>query len=228
MDGRHEPPWLVPVSPRRSPAHSMRWTASLAIEAMGEVEPWLRQPAAAEARWRSAQEMAEAAEIETPPWLLNGAGGSGMQQCDDTDEEEEEFAEPPALPPPNCCTTCGALHRGPVCRCITMTMSHPITRILARAAVSPPASPPITQRSRSDAADATPLSTGRAQPAAQHEQSVTRRGSTDCHGPALASPQQAVETMPLPTERAWVAAQHNQSSSSSAPQPRLRDDDLCC
>lgn len=105
-----------------------------------------------EARWR-ADEIMAALEMETPPWLICDAATSPLSpRCSHaTNQWIDDVNEPEDVRAPHFCNTCGALHRGPVCRCMQLTIAHPITRILNKiacelAAVTPPASPPVTER----------------------------------------------------------------------------------
>ena len=94
-----------------------------------------------------------ALEMETPPWLICDAATSPLSpRCSHAmNQWTDDVNEPEDVPAPHFCNTCGALHRGPVCRCMQLTIAHPIPRILNKiacelAAVTPPAPPPVTER----------------------------------------------------------------------------------
>ena len=77
-----------------------------------------------EARWRADEIM------ETPPGLICDAATSPLSpRCSHAmNQWTDDINEPEDVPAPHFCNTCGALHRGPVCRCMQLTIGHPITR----------------------------------------------------------------------------------------------------
>ena len=134
-------PWLIPCS-----SCSQADVQYVDDEEDSLMEPpWQQQPAATRARWQgSRSDLSMAVDGDTPPWVLASPTSSAVVsvQDDSSDDEPAEYCPRP----PNYCPTCGALFRGPVCRCIQLTMAHPITRILAQGVLSPPASPPASTR----------------------------------------------------------------------------------
>jgi hypothetical protein len=77
-----------------------------------------------EARWRADEIM------ETPPGLICDAATSPLSpRCSHAmNQWTDDINEPEDVPALHFCNTCGALHRGPVCRCMQLTIGHPITR----------------------------------------------------------------------------------------------------
>ena len=66
--------------------------------------------------------------VSTPVRIsVDDDGGDG----DDGDEDEQSTAVSPESAAVTC-GVCGALYRGPVCRCTQLAMAHPVAKIMAR------------------------------------------------------------------------------------------------
>ena len=73
-------------------------------------------------------------QLSPPPRLSPRERPNALKLDDEPREEEEQPEQPKA--PAKCCDVCFCLYSGAICRCAQLTLTHPITKILARACIS--------------------------------------------------------------------------------------------